>query len=182
MWINIQNKRIHVAFLWTTCMHSWCKWGARSIAAEPKKKMDVYFVLFLFCLSTCVCVCLQFQGPLRDKVHCGSALVGPGASGLPYYCKPLVCVPAVLGGLAVWQHNNQKIRQSATARDSSVVRDEWGPHQPLSPAIKSQKVGIRHPRRKTKNLAGGYRLVYKHWRLWDSFLGPTRLIVCTPPT
>jgi len=39
------------------------------------------------------------------KVHCGSAL-GPGASGLPYYCAPLVCIPAVLGVLAVWQHIN----------------------------------------------------------------------------
>jgi len=76
------------------------------------------------------------------------------------------------------------IGQSATARDSSVVRDELGPHQPLSPAIKSQKVGIRHPRRKTKNcdLAGGYRPVYKHSRLWDSLLGPTKSIGCTPPT
>jgi len=25
--------------------------------------------------------------------------------GLPYYCAPLVCVPAVIGGLAVWRHN-----------------------------------------------------------------------------
>ena len=68
----------------------------------------IYFSDILFCLSTRVCVCLQFQGPLRDKVHCGSALVGPGTSGLPYYCTPLVCVPAVLGGLAVWRHNNKK--------------------------------------------------------------------------
>jgi len=28
--------------------------------------MDVCFVLFLFCMSKCVCVCLQVQGPLRE--------------------------------------------------------------------------------------------------------------------
>jgi len=65
-------------------------------------KMSVYgcvfwkgrkcFVLFFFCLSTCVCVCLQVQGPL------GSAL-GPGSSGLSYYCTPLLYVPDVIGGL-----------------------------------------------------------------------------------
>ena len=29
-----------------------------------------------------------------------SLALGPGASGLPYYCTPLVCVPDVIGGLA----------------------------------------------------------------------------------
>ena len=28
--------------------------------------------------------------------------------GLPYYCAPLVCVPAVIGLLAVWRHNKPK--------------------------------------------------------------------------
>ena len=38
------------------------------------------------------------------KVHCGRAfeLV---ASGLPYYCTPPVCVPDVIGALAVWWQN-----------------------------------------------------------------------------
>jgi len=41
------------------------------------------------------------------KVQCGSlSAFGPGASGLPYYCTPHVCVPDVFGGLAVWRHNN----------------------------------------------------------------------------
>ena len=39
---------------------------------------------------------------IRSKVQCGSE---PGASGLPYYCTPPVCVPAVLGGLAVWRYS-----------------------------------------------------------------------------
>jgi len=38
----------------------------------------------------------------RSEDHCGSAF-DPGVSGLPYYCAPPVCVPAVLGALAVWR-------------------------------------------------------------------------------
>jgi len=40
-----------------------------------------------------------------SMVYCGA--FEPGASGLPYYCTPPVCVPAVLGALAVWRHNKQ---------------------------------------------------------------------------
>jgi len=32
----------------------------------------------------------------------------PGASGLPYYCTPPVCVPDVIGALAVWRQNIKK--------------------------------------------------------------------------
>ena len=39
-----------------------------------------------------------------SKVHCRSAFE-PGASGLPYNCRPPVCVPYVLGALAVWRQN-----------------------------------------------------------------------------
>ena len=45
-----------------------------------------------------------------SKVHCGSAFE-PGASGLPYYCTPPVCVPAEIGALAVWRQNIEKITQ-----------------------------------------------------------------------
>ena len=62
--------------------------------------MDVCFVLFLACLYICVCVRLQIQGPLRERRP-----IRPGASGLPYYCAPRVCVPAVIGLLAVWWHD-----------------------------------------------------------------------------
>jgi len=41
-----------------------------------------------------------------SRVHWGSAFE-PGASGLPYYCIPPVCVPDVLGALAVWRQNMQ---------------------------------------------------------------------------
>jgi len=33
---------------------------------QPAFMLDVCFVLFLFCLSTSVCVCLQVQGPMRE--------------------------------------------------------------------------------------------------------------------
>jgi len=41
------------------------------------------------------------------QVHCGSAFE-PGASWLPHYCTPPVCVPDVIRGLAVWRHTNKK--------------------------------------------------------------------------
>ena len=60
-------------------------------------------VLFSFSF-VCLHVCAHVS---NFKVHCGSAFE-PGASGLPYYCTPPVCVPAVLGALAVWLHNQNK--------------------------------------------------------------------------
>ena len=44
---------------------------------------------------------------VKSMVHCGSAFE-PGASGLPYYCTPPVCVPEVNDALAVWRHNQKK--------------------------------------------------------------------------
>ena len=62
-------------------------------------------VLLIPLLYICVCVYLPIQGPLRE---CRS--IQPGASRLTYYCAPLVSVPAVLGLLAVWQHNKAKTK------------------------------------------------------------------------
>ena len=68
------------------------------------------FCSVINCLYICVCACL-LQNNMRmyiqinihrSKVLCGSAFE-PGGSGLPYYCTPPVCVPAVLGALAVWR-------------------------------------------------------------------------------
>jgi len=39
--------------------------------------MDVCFVLFLVCLSTCVCVYLQVQGPLRECLRAGRFRASP---------------------------------------------------------------------------------------------------------
>ena len=43
------------------------------------------------------------RGPLRE---CRS--IRSGASGLSYYCAPLVCISAVIDSLAVWRHNKTK--------------------------------------------------------------------------
>jgi len=50
------------------------------------------------------------------KVHCGSAaqlrlVSGPGFYIPLHYCAPLVCVPDVPGGLAVWQENKSKTKK-----------------------------------------------------------------------
>ena len=63
--------------------------------------MDVGYVLFLVCLYICVCVRLHIQGSVL-----GYRSSPPGASGLPYYCAPLV--PDVIGWLSVWRHNKPK--------------------------------------------------------------------------
>ena len=42
----------------------------------------------------------QVQGPLQE-----CRLILSGFYGLPYYCTPLVGVPDVIGGLAVWWHS-----------------------------------------------------------------------------
>jgi len=50
-------------------------------------------------------MCMRIASSLA-KVHFGSAR-GLGASRLPYYCTPLLCVPDVIGGLTVWRHDNK---------------------------------------------------------------------------
>ena len=89
--------------------------------------VNVCFVLFIFCLYICVCECLLqtnnhktkhknnttskqqscVRGPLRE---CHS--IRSGASGLPYYCAPLVCVSEVIESLAVWRHNKPKTKKN----------------------------------------------------------------------
>ena len=94
--------------------------------------MDVCFVLFLFFLSACVCICLQvrpewiypqgfnFESKVEGEIRISGCMttnkkqnktkskvpLGPGASGLPCSYTPLVCVPALYGEQAVWWHNN----------------------------------------------------------------------------
>ena len=43
---------------------------------------------------------------IKSMVHRGSAFE-PGASGLPYYCTPPVCVSDVIDALAVWRQNTK---------------------------------------------------------------------------
>jgi len=49
------------------------------------------------------------------RVHCGSAFE-PGASGLPYYFTPLLCVPDAIGALAVWRQKKTKNEGSQVCR------------------------------------------------------------------
>jgi len=60
--------------------------------------MCVLFYVSFVCLHVCAYAS-------KFKVHCWSASE-PGASGLPDYCTPPVCVPDVIGALAVWQQKN----------------------------------------------------------------------------
>ena len=55
------------------------------------------------------------RGPLRE---CRS--IRSGASGLPYYCTPLVCISAVSGLLAVWLHNKPKTKKPWRFTNSSL--------------------------------------------------------------
>jgi len=38
-----------------------------------------------------------------------------GASGLPYYCAPLVCISEVIESLTVWRHNKPKTKKNNSA-------------------------------------------------------------------
>ena len=83
------------------------------------------FVLFIVCLYICVCECLLQNANHKTKHKDNNiskqhlCVRGPlweccsirsGASGLPYYCAPLVCISAVIGLLAVWRHNKPKTK------------------------------------------------------------------------
>jgi len=80
-------------------------------------RMRVLFYFYVFCLHVCAFA-------FKSKVHCGSAL-GPGASGLPYNCTPRVCVPAVIGALAVcqWQQNTPKKNRKANTLITHILVD-----------------------------------------------------------
>jgi len=84
--------------------------------------MNVCFVLILFCFYICICVCLQIQGPLRE-----CRLIRSGVCGPPYssYVAPLVCIPAVIGGLAVWRHTNQKPKKKLEWVDAGSFGSIW---------------------------------------------------------
>ena len=90
-----------------------------------RENVHVCFVLFIVCLYIYVCECLLqnnnhktkhknnttsnqhpcVRGPLRE-----CRLIRSGASGLPYYCTPLVCISAVIELLAVWRHDKPQAK------------------------------------------------------------------------
>jgi len=58
----------------------------------------------------------KVRGPLRE---CHS--IRSGASGLPYYCAPLLCLSAVIDSLAVWRYNKPKTKN----RNPSLFEGVW---------------------------------------------------------
>ena len=58
-------------------------------------------------------------------------MIRSGASGLPYYRTPLVYVPDVIGGLAVWRHHNNKSKGPPVKMGLGISRtntdSQWNP-------------------------------------------------------
>ena len=68
-----------------------------------------------YMLRVCGCVfclfaCLRSRISSNPRSTAGVRSIRPGASRLSYYCAPLVCVPTVLGLLAVWRHKKLKTK------------------------------------------------------------------------
>jgi len=85
-----------------------------NIAGVPSSRATFGFPQY--CASTCVCFacirnasCVDTKPKKKKNVReCRS--IRSGASGLPYYCAPLVCVSDVMELLAVWRHNKPKTK------------------------------------------------------------------------
>jgi len=82
--------------------------------------IETWLLLFLFCLYVCVRECLLHNNMRIYMLNQYSYVRGPlqkccsiqsGASGLPYYCTPLVCILVVIGLLAVWRYNKPKTKK-----------------------------------------------------------------------
>ena len=96
---SIRARRFQASLLpHTTCVRSCCTRRDSCVAAKhhTKKWLSTYKYTF-------------------SKQHsCGYGLLREcrsiwlGASGLPCYCAPLVCVPTVIGLLTVWLYNKPK--------------------------------------------------------------------------
>jgi len=78
------------------------------------------FAYVLVCFKT-ICGMYNQIDIHRSKVHCGSAFE-PGSSVLPYYCIPSVCVPVVLGALAVWRLSTKKKSLTQVSSMESTTR------------------------------------------------------------
>ena len=55
------------------------------------------------------------------EVHGGRSILS-GVSGLPYYCAPCVCVPAVIKVLAVWQSYIKKNKKNGRVSGVAAVQ------------------------------------------------------------
>jgi len=86
---------------WCNCSHSAC--GVAVIINKNKKNLKE-----------------------RKGHNEGLTATGPGFCGPPHYCAPLVCVPDVMGGLAVWRYDNAKtknqVRYSPPKKEKKKAR------------------------------------------------------------
>jgi len=104
------------------CVCSCCTWRASCVAAKQKKMVYACVFCDISLLSVYMCVRMP-----KFKVHCGSALE-PGASGLPHYYTPLVCVLNVIGALrrvsalSVWRQNTKKKPKKGRGADGYCQR------------------------------------------------------------
>ena len=104
--------------------------------------MRVLFYLFFVCISAYanvyfkttiikqnIKIMLPVRGPLRE-----CRPIRSGASGLPYYCAPLVCISVVIELLAVWRHNKPKTTKKKTwylRMRMSTLKQHWSVRGPL---------------------------------------------------
>ena len=86
------------------------------------------------------------QGPLQE---CRS--IRSGASGLPYYRTPLVCVPAVFEGLAVSRHNKTKNQKSHKNSHTTTTTTT----EPLVKEIKQVRKLVQKGKKHTKKYIFG---------------------------
>ena len=104
-WIHVMHNQIcaqtnkFIRFL--SKIYYCTQWHINS----PKLLLWLCVLFYSSFVYTCVCVFLHIQSPLRE---CRS--IRSGASGLPYYWAPLVCISVVIGLLAVWQYNKPKTK------------------------------------------------------------------------
>ena len=72
---------------------------------SPKLLLWLCVLFYSAFVYTCACVFLHIQNPLRE---CRS--IRSGASGLPFYCAPLVFISVVIRFLTVWRLNKSKTK------------------------------------------------------------------------
>ena len=97
----------------------------------------------------------RVQGPLRESP------LQPGARGLPYYCTPLVCVPKIQGGLAVWRLNQPKPKGRGSWRGAPCRKGFQYP----GPAWDSSSACSRSTKLAWDRPEGGYHRPFLEWVL-----------------
>jgi len=124
--INTSNYKVHDYPGSVMFIHIACLW------------MCVLFYFSFVCLHVCAYA-------FKFKVDFGSAFE-PGTSGLPYCCTPPVCVPAEIGELPVWRHNQKKKKMNACVNLLKL---------PLS-AIRASSATLFRHRHQTEASANGH--------------------------